>query len=97
MLLCINLGELVSLLVPLQETLELLSLPCRRVYIGAETWDSQQCQRQSIALPELRQDRDVRAWFKRFEVCAKANEWIKKIEEVEAAANTSAGPHLGRI
>ena len=28
-----------------------------------------------IALPEPLQDRDTRAWFKRFEVCASANEW----------------------
>ena len=28
-----------------------------------------------LALPEPLQDRDAREWFKRFEVCASANEW----------------------
>ena len=28
-----------------------------------------------LALPEALQDRDARSWFKRFEVCAVANEW----------------------
>lgn len=28
-----------------------------------------------LALPEPLQDGDARSWFKRFEVCAAANEW----------------------
>ena len=28
-----------------------------------------------LALPQPLQDRDAREWFKRFEVCASANEW----------------------
>ena len=42
-------------------------------YIGAETRDM--ASGHGLALPEPLQDSDARSWFKRFEVCAAANEW----------------------
>ena len=43
------------------------------VYIGAETRDKMAVS--SICLPEPLQYDDARSWFRRFELCAAANEW----------------------
>ena len=41
---------------------------------GAETQDTMACST-GLALPEVLHDGDAKSWFKRFEVCATANEW----------------------
>ena len=55
----------------------LLRSPCVivscEVYIGAETRDKMAVS--SICLPEPLQYDDARSWFRRFELCAAANEW----------------------
>ena len=45
---------------------------CYGVYIGAETREEIA---NSICLPEPLQHDDARLWFKRFKLCAAANEW----------------------
>ena len=47
-----------------------------RFYIGAKPGTTMASNVSvSLVLPEPFQDRDMRVWFKRFEVCAIANKW----------------------
>ena len=41
-------------------------------YSGAETWDM--AAGNTICLPEPLEDGDAKSWFRRFDVCATANE-----------------------